>query len=81
MGLKKYQNLYKTSGASAQKEAPVTREESMEQTQINPRSKSNNNTEEKVLIENLKKLISGKLKDPQMAKKAAQIITDMMTKK
>ena len=78
MGLKKLQNLFKDkkakeqvrpalSLATAEKERPQSRDQ----------DKSNN---DKVEIEAYIKSINSKLKDPQMAKKAAQIL-ESWTKK
>jgi hypothetical protein len=54
------------------------------QTMLTPAKQQNDEHEkirQKAEIERMKKIISEKLKDPAMAKKAALIISDMLKKK
>ena len=69
MTAKKYKKLYNSSGGAKQSASASKAEE----------AKKNN--ADKQVIEQLQKLIGQKLKDPNMAKKAAQVISEMLNKK
>ncbi len=45
-----------------------------------PKLEDANNVVQKAEIERMKKLINEKIKDPELAKKAAMIISDMLNK-
>lgn len=83
MGAKKFHNLFKKSGASKSAEAPLkSAEQDMHTNTVKDSdTKKISNTQDKVVVENLKNVINAKLKDPAMAKKAAQIIQDLLNKK
>lgn len=84
MGAKKFQNLFKkyTNEVSAKTETSSTNPginmgaKKQESTKPNTR-----NIRDKAEVEQLQKLIINKLKQPENAKKAAQIISDMINKK
>ena len=84
MGVKKFKNLYKNSGSSQSKKAPSsTSKESLKMAEpARDRStktkEDKTNIADKAQIEQLRKVISKKMNDPAMAKKAAQIIEEML---
>ncbi|AYF43349.1 MULTISPECIES: hypothetical protein [Halobacteriovorax] len=66
MGVKKYTNLY-MGARSHEHEAPTT-------------SKEHNKQQDKLEIEQLKKAIADRFKDPEQVKKAARIIEEMLNR-
>lgn len=86
MPARKFKNLFKenkTSGEKSQnKKLTTSNKEKSDMEPAIDRSKNSKekNTQEKTEIEMFKKAIEKKLKDPAMAKKAAQIISDLLKK-
>ena len=80
MGVKKFQNLFKNNEASAKKteaSSKKTKEVDMEASKDTTNSNTKN-VADKASVEQMKKLIQNKLQDPAMAKKAAQIISELL---
>ncbi|EQC44758.1 hypothetical protein [Bacteriovorax sp. Seq25_V] len=77
MGVKKFQNLFKNNEASAKKTGASSNEANMEARKESANS-NNKNVADKASVEQMTKLIQNKLKDPAMAKKAAQIIEELL---
>jgi len=80
MVAKKFKNLFIKS--SEQKLAASNKTGEKMEPAINkkPTPSQNENVKEKAEIEAFKKAIENKLKDPAMAKKAAQILEEMLKK-
>ena len=79
MGVKKFKNLFSKGSAQKSLSASHTKkEDKMEPTKSRDPKTKQNNVHDKQAIEQLRKLISGKFKDPAAAKKAAQIIEQMI---
>ena len=84
MGLKKYKNLFTGSGKKKSSATSNTSEKNMSSpaTDTNKEPKKRNvptdQVSDKAQIEQLRKIISSKLKDPSVAKKAAQLIEEML---
>lgn len=82
MSAKKFHNLFKKSEASPKSEASLKERSMNTQNSSQPKTDTKvTNTQDKATVESLKSAINAKLKDPAMAKKAAQIITDLLGKK
>ena len=64
-------------GAPKYKQKTARPKHMQQQTEINKRNKSQS-VEDKQKIDSLKKIISSKIKAPDLAKKAAQIISEML---
>ncbi len=80
MGVKKFQNLFKNNEASAKK-TEASSKKSQEVDMEARKDSTNSNTKnvaDKASVEQMKKLIQNKLQDPTMAKKAAQIISELL---
>ncbi len=84
MGLKKFKNLFTGSAQKKSSSTSNTKEIKMAapaiDTEKSPKRKSpsTSDIEDKAKVEQLQKIIQKKLKDPQNAKKAAQIIEEML---
>ena len=68
MAAPKYANLYVKNKDKKSPSKPAPKKEK-------------SNKEDKLIIEQLKENLSKKLRDPEMAKKAAQIISELLYKK
>ena len=87
MGVKKFKNLFQGSAKKKPSSASTTKEQKMtspatniEETKKRPNI-NHDNVADKAQIEQLKKSINKKLNDPEIAKKAAQIIEEMLKNK
>ena len=83
MGLKKFKDLFNKSSGKEQKShlsaaSTSKKDDAMEPERL--RSTKDENLKTKLEVEQLQKLINQKLKDPAMAKKAAQILEEMLNK-
>ena len=80
MGLKKFKNLFSKSSGEEKKPhlsaASTSKEPPMEVERQRPSKEENQKA--KLEVEQLQKLITNKLKDPAMAKKAASILEEML---
>ncbi len=79
MGVKKFKNLFKSGSSSSSSKISNPKEISMSEParQID-HDKSKTNIADKASVKQLKKAITKKLENPEGAKKAAQIIEELL---
>lgn len=79
MGIKKYKNLFQTSNGKKKARLSVASNNSKKSEELMEQElRKEKNIKEKAEVEQLQKAISQKLKDPAMAKKAAQILEELL---